>query len=185
MTAITTENRRRIGCMTVDEDNEGFAVRFPYNEGLVSSIRAVAGAAWDKEDRCWTVPLDSRDALEMMITELRPTLEDVESTRQAEYARLREEAKSELKADPIEKASTKNVQLAMTEDGSRIVVKFSYAEKAVALLKEVRGARWDKEAKSWTVPADQHKELRERVASISRSVGQAAGKTGAKRKGED
>ena len=190
MSDIETVERRRIGCMTITEANDLFVLRFPYSEAILTSIRTIEGAKWDKEGRYWTVPTDNSEALEQTLEELRPALEDLEAERQATFAERREEARAELDADPIESASTKNVELSMIEEHSRIAVKFGYSEKGVALVKEIRGARWDREAKCWTVPADQHKELRERVASISRSVGQAQsknakGKSGGKRRSDD
>lgn len=50
--------------------------------------------------------------------------------------------------------TTKDVFVELTESVDRIAVHFKYDENDVRAIKEVRGRRWDKDARHWTVPMD-------------------------------
>lgn len=84
-----------------------YGIHFPYNPRLIRQVKEVKGAAFDKEAKIWTVPLEEYDAIRDAVSNMRQTLH--------EQTQARADMAEKIKAINPEA----NVKDAFTKDNSR------------------------------------------------------------------
>lgn len=59
------------GGVKIETKGEAFHISFPYKRELISAMRAIEGAAFDKEQKSWVVPTANQEAVKAGVENLR------------------------------------------------------------------------------------------------------------------
>lgn len=81
-----------------------YGIHFPYNTRLIRQVKAIPGAAFDKEAKIWTVPLQEYDAIGEAVSNMRQTMK-VHAAAREEIA---EQAKGLVAGAVVKDAFTKD-----------------------------------------------------------------------------
>lgn len=130
--------------------DDAFNVEFKYDAFLVSEVRKLNGAKWNKEDKIWSVPLSSAKAL-VEFAETHNFSFQTSAASQIDTVRGTSMWSDNVAVD------NKTKRVLSLQDG-KLVFDFDYDQHIVNAVKGINGRAWDSKNKVWTVPPISTKE---------------------------
>lgn len=122
------------------------AVRAPYSAAFVAAVKSIPGRRWDAEYRRWLVPVEGATVAPLRRLAVAHDLE-VDEAATALLDNPPDQAAAAVGAPAPVTVTERSVRW----ENNGFVVRFPYDPAAVAAVKSVPGARWDKTAKAWRV----------------------------------
>ncbi len=141
------------------EGRSYYTFRFEYDTAIISTLRALQGAFWRKEDGVWLVPVRSATP-----TELRDLFQPVAQLRweEAEKSSLGKEnipLKPSARAQPEIGQAQIMLQPIVHHGEARIKVLAPFSDRISDMIKTIPGRRWSKTFTAWHLPVRYTPEL--------------------------
>lgn len=127
----------------IDWDANHYVVRFTYDPAIITAIRGVRGARWNRDDKVWTVPASSRDLL-------------MEWAEQHEFA-VSDAAREDRDVPDAEPLVNGTVRML----GDVIAIEFPYNPDILEDVRGIVGRAWVPNRKVWTAPTTSIRQVRE------------------------
>jgi len=127
-----------------------FVIEFKYDALLVSEVRKLNNARWNKEEKFWSVPLSSAKGLVDFAEKHNFSFEGTASNK-VDAIRGTDAWSDNVQVDTKQKRVLSSIN-------GRLVFDFDYDQHVINAIKGINGRSWDSKNKVWTVPVISTKE---------------------------
>ena len=127
-----------------------FVIEFKYDALLVSEVRKLSGARWNKEAKFWSVPLTGAKGLVDFAEKHNFSFEGTASNK-VDAIRGTDAWSDNVQVDAKQKRILSSIN-------GRLVFDFDYDQHVINAIKGINGRSWDSKNKVWTVPVISTKE---------------------------